>query len=94
MRPGADNRYETGAGAGKGRAIIVRHIGQVAVRAEGDADRIAERRDTTSLAPLIRIVKPDRGEVVKPPPTQFDTLLYLVQNRGRVVENDELLAAV
>ena len=34
------------------------------------------------------------GEVVKLPPTQFDTLLYLVQNPGRVVEKDELLAAV
>ena len=34
------------------------------------------------------------GEVVKLPPTQFDTLVYLVQNPGRVVEKDELLAAV
>jgi TolB-like protein/DNA-binding winged helix-turn-helix (wHTH) protein/Flp pilus assembly protein TadD len=34
------------------------------------------------------------GDMVKLAPTQFDTLLYLVQNPGRVVEKDELLTAV
>ena len=34
------------------------------------------------------------AEAVKLPPTQFDTLLYLVKNPGRVVEKDELLAAI
>jgi WD40 repeat protein/DNA-binding winged helix-turn-helix (wHTH) protein len=45
------------------------------------------------LDPLRRRLTLD-GEVVKLPPTQFDTLLYLVQNPGRVVEKDELLSAV
>lgn len=34
------------------------------------------------------------GLPVHLPPRQFDTLLYLVENHGRVVEKDELLSAV
>jgi DNA-binding winged helix-turn-helix (wHTH) protein len=45
------------------------------------------------LDPLRRRLTLD-GEVVKLPATQFDTLLFLVQNPGWVVEKDELLAAV
>ena len=45
------------------------------------------------LDPLRRRLTRD-GEAVKLPPTQFDTLLYLVMNPGRVVEKDELLSAV
>ena len=34
------------------------------------------------------------GEVIKLPAKQFDTLLYFVANPNRVIEKDELLAAV
>jgi TolB-like protein/DNA-binding winged helix-turn-helix (wHTH) protein len=43
---------------------------------------------------LFRQVAPDGTEPIKLGSRQFDTLLYLVQNAGRVVEKDELIAAV
>jgi DNA-binding winged helix-turn-helix (wHTH) protein len=45
------------------------------------------------LDPLRRCLT-RQGEPVKLTPTRFDTLLYLVANAGRLVEKDELLAAV
>lgn len=41
-----------------------------------------------------RLLKRSDGEIVKLTPKVFDTLLYLVENGGRVVEKDELMSVV